>query len=268
MAEQNITKRRLNDKQRTILHELYCYRVATSDLLTNSLHASNIDDMNKRLHRLVDYGYIGRKHEKSYRLMHRPASYYLLTEGANVLAANAGDKYSKRILANIKRMKEPSYRFIKTSLSIFSIRNSINAACGTDASIFTSSETAKYEYFPNKRPDLYIQYRDNNTLKQFFLIYIESNKPMYANIRRVMEYAEYTDEGEWEITNTPLPALLLVCDRKQLIDRTLTAINSIADDIDDELEIYITSIEEINTNTKTVLWKNVFDPDKTAKVFQ
>lgn len=268
MAEQNLAKRRLNDKQLAILHELYCYRIATSTLLANSLHASNIDDMNKRLHRLMKSGYIGRKHEKSYRLIHRPASYYLLPDGVNAIAANSNDKYSKPVLASIKRMKEPSQRFVRTSLSLYDIRNALTASLGEAMNIFTASETAIYNYFPMKRPDLYLQYQDGSALKQYFLIHIESNKPIYANIRRVKDYIEYGDEGEWGITNSPLPVLLLVCDRKQLIDRTISAINSIDDDIDDELEIYITSAEEIIHDPKTVKWRNVFDTDKSKMLFK
>jgi hypothetical protein len=268
MAEQNITKRRLNDKQLAILHELYCYRIATSTLLAQSLHASNIDDINKRLQRLMKNGYIGRKHEKSYRLIHRPASYYLLPDGVNAIAASSHDKYSKPVLASIKRMKDPSQRFIRTSLSLYGIRNVLNAALGEMINIFSASETAIYDYFPKKRPALYIQYQDSSTLKQYFLIYVESNKPMYANIRKVKDYIEYADEGEWEITKSPLPALLLVCDRKQIIDRTISAINAIDDDIDDELDIYIASADEIKHDLRAVLWRNVFDTDITKIIFK
>lgn len=268
MAEQNITKRRLNNKQLAILHELYCYRIATSILLVNSLHASNIDDINKRLHRLMENGYIGRKHEKSYRLIHRPASYYLLLDGVNAIAAHSNEKYSKPVLASIKRMKDPSQRFIRTSLSLYDIRNVLNTALGEMINIFSASETAIYDYFPKKRPDLYIQHQDGAALKQYFLIYIESNKPMYANTRRVKDYIEYAEEGEWEITKSPLPALLLVCDRKQIIDRTISAINAIDDDIDDELGIYIASAEEIKHDPKTMIWRNVFDTDITKTIFK
>ncbi len=268
MAELDQAKRKLNDKQLAIMHELYCYRIATSQTLAISLHASDIDTINKRLKVLSVNGYIGRRHEQSYRLTHRPASYYLLSDGVNAIAAKSPDKYSKPVLASIKRMKDPSLRFIKTSLSIYDIRNQLDMALADNVNIFTASETALYNYFPTKRPDLYIQHKVGSTVKQYFLIYIESNRPMHANIRRIKDYMEYADEGEWEVTNSPLPALLLVCDRKRLIDRTTAAINALDEDIDDELEIYVTSIDDIKHNPKTVIWKNTLDSDKTTKVFQ
>lgn len=56
---------------------------------------------------------------------------------------------------------------------------------------------------------------------------------MYATIRMINDYADYPENGDWDESNTPLPALLLVCDRKQLLDKVVLAIESISDDIDD-----------------------------------
>lgn len=267
MLQTSKTKRRLNDKQLAILHELYCYRLATSSLLVDSLQATNINDINRRLQLLMKHGYVSRMHENTYRLIHKPASYYLTSDGANALATNI-DRYSKRVLASIKRMKQPSPRFIWTSLSIYGISNLLSKTFGGDMRIFTASETAKYNYFPSKRPDLYIQHQNKKILKQYFLLYLETNKPIYANLRRIKDYGEYINEGEWDITNTPPPALLLVCDKQQLQGRALIAINNLADEIDDELEIYITSKEELNHNPLTANWINVFNPEESIKLAQ
>ena len=257
---------RFNQKQLAVLHELYRFRIATIRQLATELNITNIRLLYKRIEILMNNGLVTRIFEPDYRLIHKPAIYYLTKEGSRALKSLNQTKYSPIVFRNINRTTKPSEKFIQTSMGIVDIHEILKATYKNRITLFTASETAIYPYFPKKKPDLYIQYQVGKALKQYFLLYLESNIPMYVNTRRIKDYSEYINEGEWDITNTPSPALLLVCDRPQLKKRLLSAIYN-SDDIDNELDILLALKDELATKTKDSHWTNVFEPDITINPF-
>lgn len=258
---------KLNQKQLAVLHELYRFRIATIQQLANELNITNLSLLRKRMTLLINNDLVDRTFEPSYRLTHRPATYHLTKNGSRALRSLNIPNYSPTVLSNISRTKKPSEKFIQSSLGILDIHEILKTTYKDKITLFTASETAIYPYFPKKRPDLYIQYQTGKELKQYFLLYLESNKPMYVNIRRIKDYSEYISEGEWDITNTPSPTLLLVCDRPQLIKRMLSAIYNMDDDVDNELDILIAAKEALLTKTNNAPWINVFEPDVVINLF-
>lgn len=259
---------KLNQKQHALLHELYRFRNATIQQLANELNIINLSLIHKRMDILMKYDLVDRRYDSSYKLLHKPATYNLSKKGVKILRAKEDTKYSNKVLSNISRTSSPTEKYIKTSIGVFDIHNLLKAAYKDKLTIYTSSETATYPYFPKKRPDLYLQLQSNQGLKQYFLIYLESNLPMYVNIRRIKDYGEYISEGEWDVTNTPSPTLLIVCDYRQLQKRLISAIYNISDDIDNELDILIAPKSELIANLKTTSWTNIFEPDDTIFPFK
>lgn len=260
------TVHNLNQKQLAVLHELYRFRIATIRHLATELNITNIRLLYKRIDILMNNGLVARTFEPDYRLTHKPATYYLTKEGSGILKILDQAKYNTTVLRNINRTKKPSEKFIQSSIGIFDIHETLKATYKDKLSLFTASETANYSYFPKKKPDLYIQYQADKDLKQYFILYLESNKPMYVHIRRIKDHSEYISEGEWDITNTPSPTLLLICDRPQLKNRLLSAIYN-TDEIDNDLEILLAIKDDLAERTKDSHWINVFEPDEVTNPF-
>jgi hypothetical protein len=161
------------------------------------------------------------------------------------------NNYSPRVLANIKRLKNPSDKFVDHALGVFETCNLIKARIGDDARLFTKSELADFEYFPEQRPDAFIRLKTPNGEQQYILEYLETNTPFRVILGKLKSYIKYSDEGEWEITNSPLPPVLLVCDSAVLEKRVqkygMTAIEEADDEV---LRFYTTNLPTLQAQAK------------------
>ena len=74
-------RRPLNQQQILLLQILYTFRFATTSLITKTLQTKHTNVISKRLKMLVDQSYIGMNYDPSYKLLGKPATYYLRAKG-------------------------------------------------------------------------------------------------------------------------------------------------------------------------------------------
>lgn len=255
-------RRPLNDTQLTILNELYRFRIGTTELLTSALQASDKNLLNRKLAILYEQGYIGRIYEPSYHLVHKHASFYLAAAGVKVLKDIPGNKYSPRVLANIKRLKHPSDKFVDHALGVFEACNQIKAQIGDSIRLFTKSEIADFDYFPEQRPDAFIRLKTTHGEQQYLLEYVENSTPFRVILGKLKSYIKYSDDGEWEVTNSPLPPVLLVCESAVLEKRVQKYGMTVIEEADDEvLRFFTTNTALLATSTKQP-WTSLQDLDE------
>ncbi len=266
MADTNPRYRRpLNSKQLYILHLLYRFRFVTSDLLTKTLNLKDKSKMNQRLKVLTQQEYIGRKYEPHYSLTGKHAIYYLLPKGIAALKQIRDEKkYVTSALHNLHKDKTAKDQFAEHSLDVFKTYNRLADIYSNNLTFFSKSELAKYShYFPKPLPDAYIRLEVEGDVKQYFIEIAHTSKPLFIVTRRVKQYVEYSDDGEWENTKTLLPAVLLICDTPTLQKRLQKIMPIITEDADtDELKIYTTTMERLNNAdkpTNDAIWLNAVD---------
>ncbi len=267
MAETNPRYRRpLNDKQLDILHLLYRFRFITSDLLLTPLNLKDKSRVNERLKVLMEQKYIGRKYEPHYSLIGKHAAYYLLPDGIKALKKMREEKeYVASVFTNLGRDLNASDKFAEHSLDVLRVCNQLEAIYGDDLTFFSKTELAAHgHYFPKPLPDAYIQLQsEDEEVKQYFIEIVHASKPIFTVIKRVKQYVEYSDEGEWEDTKTPLPPVLFVCDTPTLQKRLQKIVPAATDDADiEELKIYTTSIEKLNSVGKPdndTIWSDAIE---------
>jgi len=233
-------RRKLNAEQLEVLELLYKFRFGTNDLFAQHFGKKDRSFVFKRLNILLEQGLIGKRFESSYRIQGKPAAYYLLPDGARVLRAQRPDR-----AINIKAIykdKTVSEEFVEYCLGLFSTYCQLKAKYGEKLHFFTKPQLAKYEYFEEFTPSAYIRLVDNNSEQDFFLEYLQSSKPFFAITRRIKQYIEYADSGDWEsATNSPFPAVLFSCDKPPLQDRMLKKSPTILANADDELKLFVTT---------------------------
>ena len=203
-------RRKLNSEQLEVLRLLYKFRFGSNDLFAQYFGKKDRSFVFKRLSILLEQSLVGKRFETSYRLAGKPAAYFLTPEGARTLQAN-----DPKIEFNIKAIykdKTVSEYFIKHCLAIFSVHNQLRAEYGDRLKFFTKSQLAKYDYFPEKLPDAYLRLGE----KQFFLDIFHDDQPFFVAARRIKQYADYADDGEWDVTDTDLPTVLFICDSVSL----------------------------------------------------
>lgn len=259
-------RRPLNGTQLAILHELYRHRIGTTQLLASALQASDKNLLNRKLVVLLEQGYINRIYEPSYRLAHKHASFYLSSAGAKILKDIPGNSYSPRVLANIKRLRHPSDKFIEHALGVFEACNQIKGQIGDRVRLFTKSELADFDYFPEPRPDAFIRLKTKDGEQQYLLEYVESSTPFRVILGKIKSYIKYSDDGEWEVTNSPLPPILLVCDTPQLEKRVQKYGLNVLDEADeDELRFFTTNPTLLAANAEQP-WTSLLDLDEKLRL--
>lgn len=222
----------LNDKQLDILKLLYKFRYVNTDLVTeyeNQKHRRVIQD---RLKILLDQDYIGRHYNNSYKLAGRPAVYYLRTNGIKILEQLPD--VNSDTLKRCYRDKYASERFINHSMGVFKVCcqllqsqhsdqgiDMVSSNGDMDIKCFTKTDLVSYSYFPDPLPDIYVKYTNIdkngvNTLKHYFVDVVEGNVPFFVHQKRIDSYIAYDELGDWQVTKTKLPVVLLVCDTARL----------------------------------------------------
>src|ERR1700735_2847119 len=114
--------RQLNDKQTTTLKTVLKFRYVTTDNLAvyrnitqNSAYSS--------LEILYRTGYLGKIHEKSYRLLNKSARYFLTPEAVAYLRNTAGMNLSDAIWNSRKKDDSRSSEFVDRQVAIHAAFN-------------------------------------------------------------------------------------------------------------------------------------------------
>lgn len=259
-------RRALNAKQLDILHLLYRFRFISSDLLLTPLNLKDKNKVNQRLKVLTQQEYIGRKYEPHYSLAGKHATYYLLPKGIKALKRVREEKeYVTSVFANLNRDIKATDKFADHSLDVFKVCSRLTDIYGDSLTFFSKTELAAHShYFPKPLPDAYIQLqREDEKVKQYFIEIAHTSKPIFTIIKRVKQYVEYSDDGEWEDTKTPLPAVLYICDTPTLQKRLQKIMPAATEDADiEELKIYTTLMEKLNGVDKLAndaIWQNTIE---------
>ncbi|MCX6727642.1 MAG: hypothetical protein NTX11_02410, partial [Candidatus Saccharibacteria bacterium] len=193
----NLPKHRnnLNSSQLSILYDLYKFRFATSDLLMKSQGLKTKRSLHPRLKILLDQEYIGRNYESSYRLQNKYATYYLRTNGINVLKKDA--TFDKRVLTNISRDNKRTDTFITGRLDIFTIYTDFKKLYGDKFRFFTDSYLRGFKYFPKPLPGGYVQFKDDES-QHFFIDFIRVNVLYFVRRKLIENYIQYAKSRLWE----------------------------------------------------------------------
>jgi hypothetical protein len=261
------SRKQLNKQQAKILLILYKFRFGTTELIVNFQVLESIRYSNTRLRILLDQGYIGRNYDDRYRLLNKPASYYLLPKGIKYLKQNPS--YINPIVLNLAyKDKSASETFINRCLTIFELCNKLAKLYGkTNIDFFSKSEIAVAEYYPKPMPDAFLHFIDMfENLPDYMLELALTSTPFFAIRRRVLQYIDHFDSGEWEAkTASNYPNLLFVCESANLERRLQKCIYKILDKSGiDDLKCFTTTMKALVSSQRASdkIWSGVFEPDE------
>lgn len=220
------TRRKLNVEQLEVLRLLYKFRFGTNDLFAEYFGKKDRSFVYKRLTILKEQGLIGKRFDSTYRLQGKPAAYYLTPEGARRLQESRGVEVN---IKTIYKDRSVSEQFMAHCLDLFRIYNVLRKRYGDEFNLFTKPDLSSYDYFPSTLPDAYIRLKNGEVDKHFFLDIYQDHQPIFTVTRKVKQYIEYAESGEWETTGTELPSVLVVCEserlQKQLLKKTTLIMN-------------------------------------------
>ncbi len=256
-------RRPLNNDQAEVLYLLYRFRFGTSDLIAQCFGKNSGIYVYKRLKILSEQGYIGQRYDKSYRIRGKPAAYYLLPDGLKQLNERRSAEGKDALRASwLYKESKVSEAFVQYCLGVFGIYCGLRVHYGNNLQFFTKNQLAnRYEYFADFTPAVYIRLSKNGSEQDFFLEYLESDKPLFTILQRLKQYVEYAECGDWEDgTGADFPVVLLVCDTERL-QKLLIKRPGIALD-EDDLKFYVTTPSRLDT------WQNLADQDEEPRSLQ
>lgn len=265
----NITKpepkyrKPLNPHQQEIIHLLYRFRFATTQLIARYQGKQSGMAVFNRMRVLCEQEYIGRNFDSSYRLRGQSASYYLLPKALKLLKEDPD--YDRKVLHAIYKDKQASDKFINRCLAIFQIHSDLSAFYGKYFDLFTKSELGEFDYFPNPLPDAYITLKSSSKgrTKHFLLLFCDEATPLFAYIKRVKQIIEHIESGEWdEAPISRYPTILLICEslkQQKLLQGRIG--KTVQDEGVDEPGFYLTTKSAlVGLGEHDTVWQLATDP--------
>jgi hypothetical protein len=257
-------RRPLNDEQLEVLELLYKFRFGSNNLIAEYFGKNHRAFVSKRLKILQDQGFIGKRFDSSHRIQGKPATYYLLPEGARKLQERRSPEDDAVNIKAIYKDKSVSELFIQHSLDIFATYNQLKAHYGDSLDFFTKSDLASYRHYPKPLPDVFLSLKAERSIKHFFVEVHEGNQPFFTAVRKVKKYVDYKESGEWAITETDFPATLFICESVSLQKRLQKQIiKMLSKTLTDDLVFATTTKEELGTlKDNAVTWQSASDPNE------
>ena len=236
-------RKKLNKEQLQVLEILYKFRFCSNDLVAEYFGKKGRAFVHNRLSILLEQGLIAKRFDSSYRLRGRPAAYYLTPGGARALMNK-----QEGLEVNIKSIYKDgsvSEKFVDTCLEIFTIRNRLKNQYADKLKFFTRANLnyEDYDYFPKPLPHAYLRLESG---KQFFLDVLHEDDPSFVVKRRIGQYIDYCETGEWEETGTDFPIVLLACESKILEERVKKQVDLITSKrLIEEIDIQVIQTGEL-----------------------
>jgi len=239
---------RLIDQQLDILRLLYRFRFLTSSQISSLLKHNNIRITNYHLKQLTTGNYIDKHYSRSLGLANQPAVYYLASRSIRQLQGL--EDIDKRALKRIYREKKRSQSFIAHSSFLadyFLYLRSESEKLGLTLHFFTKTDLLLHPYFIHPLPDAYFARVDKQgETKRYMLEVVEDSSPRFALRKRVEQYNDYLESGQFEeATGHPFPTILFICPGYASLIYLKKHVARIYEEMSlDETEVYLATRED------------------------
>lgn len=218
---------------------------------------------NKALKILLDQKYIGQEYKQEYRIKGIGPRYYLAPKAIKLLKDH---QLNQKILLNMYKNKSVTTSFIDHNLDVMRVYINLRDDYPGVFNTFTKSELGDYDYFPEKKPDLYLhRLKSSKNEPTDYMLDIFTDTQSYFIKKRVAIYIDHYDSGDWEATTkTDYPTILIACPDSRSETSLRKDITRILDNMGiDELQIYTTATETLaNKDSARQIWSSIYKPEK------
>ena len=251
-------RKQLSTDQIKLLGLIAKFRFVTVELLSSWRDRSKAT-MYERLAILEDQGYVQKRHEKSWRLLGRPAVYALTGKGLRVVRDHSPGYFTHAVIRNQYKNRSASLQLVDHSLDVAKLCLQLHKQYDGTCDIFSKSEIDRFEAFLRPLPELYIRTNRKDEDGQpihYQLETIEAGTFTWMIKKRINAHQEWFDENndeDWGFEDN-YPTLLLVCDNKSTEKRVHRLVNGTYMDF----ATFTTTRERLDTGKKKV-WVRYWD---------
>lgn len=267
-SKQKYVRSTLNAGQISLLELVYKYRFGSRQLVAESLNIIYGSSLHGKLEVLVKHEYLGKRFEKRLKLQALPAAYYLTPKGLRALQQQPDHAaITDAVIKNSYKDKTVSQDFITHTLRVYKYTNVLKRQYPA-LKVFTRRDMSRYDYFPPQLPDAFLSLPsdDPKQPKRFFFDLISDKLPRYVLDRRIAAYCEFFDEGGWDVTESELPAILLLAESGTTEKRMQRTVRIQLNRSDmEELPVYTSTTKALEHMTDdTPIWTSLEDTDELA----
>jgi hypothetical protein len=192
-----MSERKLTTKQIETLLITYRFRFITTNNLARHKQITH-NSAYSALEILAKNGYLGRKHNKSYRLQNKPASYYLKPQAVTYLSKSDLD-VNKDVLKSRFREHTKSAEFIDQQIAIHEAYLDLLQQMGDSAEILIGAEMTSIEGMIKPAPSLFVK----PTKGRIYFIELTDGQHLFIVKKRIRKYIENYEADEWEWDEYP-----------------------------------------------------------------
>ncbi|HEY4963937.1 MAG TPA: hypothetical protein VIH90_04545 [Candidatus Saccharimonadales bacterium] len=249
-------RKHLNPNQVQLLKLLYKFRFVSSDLLAKYRDVTRTG-INHSLTILVDQILVDRRYDKSYKIQGKSAVYCLTPVGLRMLMDYM--PLNDNVVHAMYKNKTVSEGFIDECLRVVEVCTALNSLYPDTFSIFTRSELAQFDYFPEPKPFLYLSRKKPLKGKQndYMLDIIADNRKFIIK-KRIQTYINHHDSGNWG--DEEYPTILLLCATPRIEENALKFTESLLEDFD----FYTSTIKRFleSDNRDSAIWSDAVEMDE------
>lgn len=253
----------LKPGQLDILELLYKFRFGSRQLLAESLGIKAGSSLHEKLQVLIKHGYVSARLEKRLKLYGIPVAYYLTPKGLRTLAALPNHGYiTSSVIKGSYRDKNVLQPFVLQNLRVYSQINHLKHFY-PNLKAFLKREMSRFSYFPRILPDAFLSLLvgDDVPPLRFFLDIVPDNFSSRLLYQRVINYAEFFEEGGWDIVSKETPVLLFIGE-SDVTERRLQRLvrSAIGKSELDDILIYTSTYRAIeHLDLEGEIWTNLED---------
>lgn len=214
MNKKDISHRKLNKQQLSVLEWLLNFRFSTCKQIATHLERSGHKSIQNKLKILEARSLITKRYDKTYRLAGRQAEYYLTPKGAKQLESQRPETVHRKALMALYRNKMASQDFLHHCLAVADVALKLRTLHNTGDKKFAAHTAAvlyKYKYLPSWLPDLLIVFETSSGTQRAFVDVWEGSRPFFVSVRKMRSHITFLDKGDWPLKVAAAPALLTVC---------------------------------------------------------
>ena len=262
-------RRPLNKQQVRTLHLLYWYRFCTARQLAHSFKKPSPKAIQNKLQILEKQQLIGKRYDKSYRLVGRPAEYYITPKGARALEKAQPNTTNQWVTKSLYKNKTVSDDFLKHTIAVTDASQRFRAIYGDKVVILTKCYMVQFDYYPTWTPDLHIKIlaKGETPTKHYFVDMWDGTKPFFVSVRKTRNYVNFKESSDWD-DDEQFPAMLAICETTQLQGKLNRQMKRILNDTwHDELIFATTTRQLLTEATKPTdkIWSRI-DVDDTPEL--
>lgn len=249
----------LNANQIQLLKTLYRFRFITANFLATHKHINRFNSR-KSLQILLDQDYVASHYDSSYKLLGKGARYYLTTKGLKYLRENA--EPNQAVLHAMYKNKSVTEGFVDHCITANDAFLHFRDNYPNIFKIFTRSDAAEFDYFPDPRPNLFLDRIEpaQDQANEYFVELHHDKLIGYAR-KRLDTLLEHYEDGEWGEDDYPTLCFVLADTRNENAFVAYAQKVLASTGMDDEITIMTTSIRSTN-GAEQAIWTNVLTPEK------